>query len=56
MDCSDLQEFRICFKLTGDNMKHLRLITDDDYLGYVNRLSHACRGIVIPDGKVLLKL
>ena len=34
-------------------MKQIRLI-NDDYLGYVNRLRHACRGIVIRDGKVLL--
>ena len=34
-------------------MKKLQLI-NDDYLGYVNRLRHACRGIVVNDGKVLL--
>ena len=34
-------------------MKNLQLI-NDDYLGYVNRLRHACRGIVVNDGKVLL--
>lgn len=34
-------------------MKNLQLI-NDDYLGYVNRLRHACRGIVVKDGKVLL--
>ena len=30
------------------------LLINDDYLGYVNRLRHACRGIVVKDGKVLL--
>ena len=34
-------------------MEKLQL-TNDDYLGYVNRLRHACRGIVVYDGKVLL--
>ena len=34
-------------------MKNLQLI-NDDYLGYVNRLRHACRGIIVNDGKVLL--
>ena len=34
-------------------MKNLQLI-NDDYLGYVNRLRHACRGIVVNDGKVIL--
>ena len=34
-------------------MKNLQLI-NDDYLGYVKRLRHACRGIVVKDGKVLL--
>jgi len=34
-------------------MEKLQL-TNDDYLGYVNRLRHACRGIVVNDGKVLL--
>ena len=34
-------------------MEKLQLI-NDDYLGYVNKLRHACRGIVVKDGKVLL--
>ena len=34
-------------------MKNLQLI-NDDYRGYVNRLRHASRGIVVNDGKVLL--
>ena len=34
-------------------MKKLQL-KNDDYLGYVNHLRHACRGIVVNDGKVLL--
>ena len=43
---------RICSK-NGGNMKKLELI-NDDYLGYVNHLRHACRGIVVKDGNVLL--
>ena len=34
-------------------MKKLQLI-NDDYLGHVEHLRHACRGILIYDGKVLL--
>lgn len=34
-------------------MKQLKLV-NDDYLGYVEHSRHACRGIVINDGKVLL--
>ena len=34
-------------------MKKLQL-KNDDYLGYVKNLRHACRGIVVKDGKVLL--
>ena len=34
-------------------MKKLQL-RNDDYLGYVKKLRHACRGIVVNDGKVLL--
>ena len=34
-------------------MKQLKLV-NDDYLGYVEHLRHACRGIVVNDGKVLL--
>ena len=34
-------------------MRMLQL-KNDDYLGYVKHLRHACRGIVIYDGKVLL--
>ncbi len=34
-------------------MKKLEL-ENDDYLGYVKNLRHACRGIVVNDGKVLL--
>ena len=34
-------------------MKKLQL-KNDDYLGYVKNLRHACRGIVVNDGKVLL--
>ena len=34
-------------------MKNLQL-KNDDYLGYVKTLRHACRGIVVNDGKVLL--
>ena len=36
-------------------MKKLQLI-NDDYLGHVDHLRHACRGIVIKDGEVLLSL
>ena len=35
------------------NMKKLEL-KNDDFLGYVNTLRHACRGILVKDGKVLL--
>ena len=34
-------------------MKNLQL-KNDDYLGYVKTLRHACRGIVVNDGKILL--
>ena len=34
-------------------MKKISL-TNDDYLGYVNHLRHACRGIVIKDDMILL--
>ncbi len=34
-------------------MKTIQL-KNDDYLGYVANLRHACRGIVVKDGKVLL--
>ena len=34
-------------------MEKLQLI-NDDYLGYVARLRHACRGVLVKDGKVLL--
>ena len=34
-------------------MKKLQL-QNDDFLGYVKNLRHACRGIVVKDGKVLL--
>ena len=34
-------------------MKKLQL-KNDDFLGVVKRLRHACRGIVVSDGKVLL--
>ena len=34
-------------------MKTLEL-KNDDYLGYVKNLRHACRGILVRDGKVLL--
>ncbi len=34
-------------------MKNLQL-KNDDYLGYVKTLRHACRGIVVNNGKVLL--
>ena len=34
-------------------MKNLEL-KNDDYLGYVKNLRHACRGILVKDGKVLL--
>ena len=34
-------------------MEKVQLI-NDDYLGYVKRLRHACRGIVVKDGKILL--
>ena len=34
-------------------MKKLQLI-NDDYLGHVDHVRHACRGIVVKDGKVLL--
>ena len=34
-------------------MKKLEL-KNDDFLGYVKNLRHACRGIVVNDGKVLL--
>ena len=34
-------------------MKKLQL-KNDDFLGYVKNLRHACRGIVVNDGKVLL--
>jgi ADP-ribose pyrophosphatase YjhB (NUDIX family) len=34
-------------------MEKVQLI-NDDYFGYVKRLRHACRGIVVKDGKVLL--
>ena len=34
-------------------MKKIQLI-NDDYLGYVKKLRHACRGVVVKDGKVLL--
>ena len=34
-------------------MKKLEL-KNDDFLGYVNTLRHACRGILVKDGKVLL--
>ncbi len=34
-------------------MKTIQLI-NDDYLGHVEHLRHACRGIVIKDGRVLL--
>ena len=34
-------------------MKTLDL-KNDDYLGYVKNLRHACRGILVRDGKVLL--
>lgn len=34
-------------------MKKLEL-TNDDFLGFVKRLRHACRGIVVHGGKVLL--
>ena len=33
--------------------KHIQLI-NDDYLGHVEHLRHACRGILVRDGKVLL--
>ena len=29
-------------------------LKNDDFLGYVNTLRHACRGILVKDGKVLL--
>jgi ADP-ribose pyrophosphatase YjhB (NUDIX family) len=34
-------------------MKKIQLI-NDDYWGHFERLRHACRGIVVSDGKVLL--
>ena len=34
-------------------MKKLQL-KNDDYLGYVKHLRHACRGIVVHEGKILL--
>ena len=34
-------------------MKKLEL-KNDDFLGYVKHLRHACRGIVVHEGKVLL--
>ena len=34
-------------------MKQAQLI-NDDYLGHVNHLRHASRGILVKDGKVLL--
>lgn len=34
-------------------MKHIQLI-NDDYVGHVDVVRHACRGIVVKDGKVLL--
>ena len=34
-------------------MRKLQL-KNDDYLGYVKKLRHACRGIVVKDSKVLL--
>ena len=34
-------------------MKKLEL-KNDDFLGYVKNLRHACRGILVKDGKVLL--
>ena len=38
----------------GENrMKQVQLI-NDDYLGHVNHLRHASRGILVKDGKVLL--
>lgn len=30
------------------------LLVNDDYLGHVEVLRHACRGILVSDGKVLL--
>ena len=29
-------------------------LKNDDFLGYVKHLRHACRGILVKDGKVLL--
>ena len=41
------------FFLRGIRMKQAQL-TNDDYLGHVNHLRHASRGILVIDGKVLL--
>ena len=39
--------------LLGNEMKTIQL-KNDDYKGYVNNLRHACRGIIINNGNVLL--
>ena len=39
-------------KIRIKKMKKLEL-KNDDFLGYVKHLRHACRGIVVHEGKVL---
>lgn len=42
-------------KQTEGKLKMTNLdLKNDDYLGYVKNLRHACRGILVRDGKVLL--
>ena len=36
-----------------DAVRHLQLI-NDDWLGHADHLRHACRGILLHDGKILL--
>lgn len=38
----------------GDSSPVQMLLINDDYLGHVETLRHACRGILVRDGKVLL--
>lgn len=40
-------------RVKKDTAKHILLI-NDDYLGHVDHLRHACRGILVRDGMVLL--
>ncbi len=45
--------FRQIKELSNNPAKQMQLI-NDDYLGRIEKLRHACRGILISDGKVLL--